>query len=314
MEITQRQKIIFKTIVEEFTRCAEPVGSKTLMELLDFPVSSATIRNEMATLEKLGLLEKTHTSSGRIPSQKGYRYYVEHLMEADLDASTKNALQQVFSERHYSLEEVANELKTTPESILNFLKYLGFYDYQTFVETYYKHKRIRLEQIEERMENLNICTYVERIKVSNDNKEFLKKIEEVCTKIHESKRVILVGALYPMSIAVEFQTDLISFGKTVLQYHTYDKDMIFNENDYVIFTSSSGRSLEGFMYTRTNLSLQNTTSLLITQNPTYARRKLTTDTIQVPGRFDGINFNYQIMTIFDLIRVMYYQKYIEKQG
>ena len=202
----------------------------------------------------------------------------------------------------YSLEEVANELKTTPESILNFLKYLGFYDYQTFVETYYKHKRIRLEQIEERMENLNICTYVERIKVSNDNKEFLKKIEEVCTKIHESKRVILVGALYPMSIAVEFQTDLISFGKTVLQY------------DYVIFTSSSGRSLEGFMYTRTNLSLQNTTSLLITQNPTYARRKLTTDTIQVPGRFDGINFNYQIMTIFDLIRVMYYQKYIEKQG
>ncbi len=214
----------------------------------------------------------------------------------------------------YSLEEVANELKTTPESILNFLKYLGFHDYQTFVETYYKHKRIRLEQIEERMENLNICTYVERIKVSNDNKEFLKKIEEVCTKIHESKRVILVGALYPMSIAVEFQTDLISFGKTVLQYHTYDKDMIFNENDYVIFTSSSGRSLEGFMYTRTNLSLQNTTSLLITQNPTYARRKLTTDTIQVPGRFDGINFNYQIMTIFDLIRVMYYQKYIEKQG
>ena len=98
-----------KTIVEEFTRCAEPVGSKTLMELLDFPVSSATIRNEMATLEKLGLLEKTHTSSGRIPSQKGYRYYVEHLMEADLDASTKNALQQVFSERHYSLEEVVQK-------------------------------------------------------------------------------------------------------------------------------------------------------------------------------------------------------------
>ena len=45
-------------------------------------------------------------------------------------------------------------------------------------------------------------------------------------KIHDSKRVILVGALYPMSIAVEFQTDMISFGKTVLQYHTYDKDMI----------------------------------------------------------------------------------------
>lgn len=109
MELTQRQKIIFKTIVDEFTRCAEPVGSKTLMQLLDFPASSATIRNEMATLEKAGLLEKTHTSSGRVPSQKGYRYYVEHLMETNLDAKVKNSLQEVFSQRHYSLDEVVEK-------------------------------------------------------------------------------------------------------------------------------------------------------------------------------------------------------------
>lgn len=109
MELTQRQKVIFKTIVEEFTRCAEPIGSKTLMELLDFPVSSATIRNEMARLEKSGLLEKTHTSSGRVPSQLGYRYYVEHLMVTDLDLPTKNSLQQVFSERHFSLAEVVKK-------------------------------------------------------------------------------------------------------------------------------------------------------------------------------------------------------------
>ena len=109
MELTQRQKVIFKTIVEEFTRCAEPIGSKTLMELLDFPVSSATIRNEMAKLEKLGLLEKTHTSSGRIPSQLGYRYYVEHLMVTDLDTPTKASLQQVFSERQFSLDEVVQK-------------------------------------------------------------------------------------------------------------------------------------------------------------------------------------------------------------
>lgn len=109
MTLTQRQKIIFKTIVEQFTRLAEPVGSKTLMQLLDFPVSSATIRNEMAVLEKAGLLEKTHTSSGRIPSQMGYRYYVENLMETQLDSSVKNSLQQVFSERHYSIDEVVEK-------------------------------------------------------------------------------------------------------------------------------------------------------------------------------------------------------------
>ncbi len=117
--LTQRQKIIFKTIVEEFTRCAEPIGSKTLMDLLDFPVSSATIRNEMAKLEKFGLLEKTHTSSGRVPSQKGYRYYVEHLMVTDLDLPTKNSLQQVFSQRHFSLEEVVEKSCTMLSDMTN---------------------------------------------------------------------------------------------------------------------------------------------------------------------------------------------------
>ncbi len=109
MELTQRQKAIFKTVVEEFTRCAEPIGSKTLMQILDFQVSSATIRNEMAALEKMGLLEKTHTSSGRIPSQKGYRYYVANLMVTDMDLPTKHSLQQVFSERHFSLDEVVQK-------------------------------------------------------------------------------------------------------------------------------------------------------------------------------------------------------------
>ena len=74
MELTERQTKVFKTIVEEFTRTAEPVGSHTLMNLLDFHVSSATLRNEMAALEEMGLLEKTHTSSGRVPSTKGYRF------------------------------------------------------------------------------------------------------------------------------------------------------------------------------------------------------------------------------------------------
>ncbi|MEG1732358.1 MAG: heat-inducible transcriptional repressor HrcA [Longicatena sp.] len=107
--LTERQLGIFKTIVDEFTRSAEPVGSKTLMDLLDFTCSSATIRNEMAVLEEIGLLEKTHTSSGRIPSSKGYRFYVEHLMEHQLDDTVKNSLQAVFKERHYSMDEIVQK-------------------------------------------------------------------------------------------------------------------------------------------------------------------------------------------------------------
>ena len=106
MELTQRQKLIFRTIVERFTCTAEPVGSKALMELLDRPLSSATIRNEMAVLEHAGLLEKTHISSGRIPSQQGYRYYVENLMETSLPSAVRGTLRDIFMERQYSLEEI----------------------------------------------------------------------------------------------------------------------------------------------------------------------------------------------------------------
>ena len=72
--ITQRQNAILNLIVEMFTRTHEPVGSKALQESIDS--SSATIRNDMAKLEKMGYLEKAHTSSGRMPSRAGFQYFV----------------------------------------------------------------------------------------------------------------------------------------------------------------------------------------------------------------------------------------------
>ncbi len=104
--LSNRQEVILKTIVDEFTKTAEPVGSKTLMDLLSFQVSSATLRNEMKALEEMALLEKTHTSSGRIPSSAGYRYYVENLMERTLDDEVESTLQTIFHQRRYSIEEM----------------------------------------------------------------------------------------------------------------------------------------------------------------------------------------------------------------
>ena len=77
--LTDRQKRVLKLIVETFVKTAEPVGSRSLSKLLAY--SPATIRNEMADLEEEGYLEKTHSSSGRVPSEKGYHYYVETLMQ-----------------------------------------------------------------------------------------------------------------------------------------------------------------------------------------------------------------------------------------
>lgn len=81
MEQLTRRQLILKLIVEEFIKTAHPVGSNTLIEQYNLNYSSATIRNEMFELEEEGYIEKPHTSAGRIPSAKGYRYYIEHLRD-----------------------------------------------------------------------------------------------------------------------------------------------------------------------------------------------------------------------------------------
>ncbi len=81
MELTERKKKILRTIVDLYIRTAEPVASKTISQLPGMDFSSATIRNEMAELTSLGLLEQPHTSAGRVPSAAGYRFYVDELMQ-----------------------------------------------------------------------------------------------------------------------------------------------------------------------------------------------------------------------------------------
>ncbi len=82
MDLSERKRKILRAVIENYIATAEPVGSKTIAESSGLDISSATIRNEMADLEKLGFLEQPHTSAGRVPSPKGYRLYVNELMEA----------------------------------------------------------------------------------------------------------------------------------------------------------------------------------------------------------------------------------------
>jgi heat-inducible transcriptional repressor len=95
MELTARKKQILKVVTERYIDAAEPVGSKYIAQAMGGAVSSATIRNELADLVELGYLEQPHTSAGRVPSPKGYRLYVNELMEqrsvSDQEASQINA-------------------------------------------------------------------------------------------------------------------------------------------------------------------------------------------------------------------------------
>lgn len=102
--LTKRQDEILKIIVLEYIKLAKPVSSNLICDELN--CSSATVRSEMALLEEAGLLEKTHTSSGRVPSEKGYRYYVDNLMELkEMNAEDMLKLQIIFKNNQLELDD-----------------------------------------------------------------------------------------------------------------------------------------------------------------------------------------------------------------
>src|SRR5437588_3121773 len=82
LELTARQREILRRVVEGYVETGQPVGSKVLVERAGMTVSASTVRNELAELESLGLLTHPHTSAGRVPTERGYRYYAEVLLEA----------------------------------------------------------------------------------------------------------------------------------------------------------------------------------------------------------------------------------------
>ncbi len=105
--LTDRQLLILHAIVDDYIRSAEPVGSRSISKRDDITFSPATIRNDMADLEELGFLEKPHSSAGRIPSQRGYRYYVDNLLlPHHLTADEELDIRSIFSERIREVEEV----------------------------------------------------------------------------------------------------------------------------------------------------------------------------------------------------------------
>ena len=105
-----RKQRVLKAIIRDYVESAEPVGSRTLARKYDLGVSPATIRNEMADLEMLGYLEQLHTSSGRIPSSKGYRFYVDGLIPPEpVSDEEKRLINRWYEKRVKRIEEVFQE-------------------------------------------------------------------------------------------------------------------------------------------------------------------------------------------------------------
>ena len=109
MTMDARKQRVLQAIVALYGLEGEPVGSSVLANYFDMAVSSATLRNEMAALTKLGLLEQPHTSAGRVPSAKGYRYYLDNLLTDDqpLDRVTRARVDAVFASLDHEPEKLA---------------------------------------------------------------------------------------------------------------------------------------------------------------------------------------------------------------
>lgn len=119
--LSERKKTILKAVIEEYISSGEPVGSKFLASLDTISLSPATLRNEMAELTEMGYLAQPHTSAGRVPSEKGYRFYVDSLMQSyDLTASEMTSLQDMLRDKEEQLDKIIDSAGRLMASLTNY--------------------------------------------------------------------------------------------------------------------------------------------------------------------------------------------------
>ncbi len=110
--LDDRRSVVLKALIEEYIRTGEPVSSQTVLGLSGLDLSSATVRNDLAQLESYGFVVQPHTSSGRIPTHQGYRFYVDHLAPTRLRQGTRRQIDAFFQKVHTQISEVLRETST----------------------------------------------------------------------------------------------------------------------------------------------------------------------------------------------------------
>ena len=214
--LTTRQEAVLKLIIEEYVKTAEPVGSRTLSKLLDF--SSATIRNEMADLEDLGYLEKTHTSSGRIPSDQGYHYYIETILSDDQNyEDSYNVIDELFSNSGMKRDEAIKQAMNLLSQLTNYTTIaLGPNAYGSKV------KKIELIPLQESTCILLIVTnlgHVESKQIiipESVSLEDMKRVMEIFNEILYDCPIGRVSEKLHYEINAERVKEILAYNKTII--------------------------------------------------------------------------------------------------
>jgi len=125
MTLDERKKLILGSIIKDYVETAEPVGSRAVVKKHDLKFSAATVRNEMADLEEMGYLEQPHTSAGRIPSEMGFRYYVDWMMEKEhLDEKEAETLQRILQSGSQEWNELAQHISSFLAQVTNYTSFV----------------------------------------------------------------------------------------------------------------------------------------------------------------------------------------------
>ena len=181
--LTSRQLKVLKWIIEEYVRTAEPVGSKALASLPEFGLSSATIRNEMAELEQLGFIVKTHTSSGRVPSEEGYRLYVKELLESQNNLQSFPLIDEIFNKELISKEQAIKESMAIITDLTNYASViLGGSAYKSRI------KKLQIVVLNERLAVILMVTdqgYVESKKIIIPDEINANDLERIVNLLNE---------------------------------------------------------------------------------------------------------------------------------
>lgn len=216
MELDERKEKILKAIIQTYLETGEPVGSRTISKYSDLKLSSATIRNEMSDLEELGYIIQPHTSAGRIPSDKGYRFYVDQIiMEKD---SQVNQMQELMIQRVDRVELLLKQLAQILASNTNYATLVSGPNYHQT-----KLKFIQLSRVETR--KLLIVVVVEGNIIRNS---FVTLDEELSDEEILNLNILLNNSLNGLTIQ-EINLGVITKLKEQAGTHRQVVDFVLNE-------------------------------------------------------------------------------------
>lgn len=237
-----RQELLLKEIVESYINTVKPIGSKALCK--KFKVSSATIRNEMAVLEYLGYIEKNHVSSGRVPSEKGYKYYVEKLMKPkELNGEEMLKLQTIFKNQQLQVSDAILKCMEIISDLTNYTSVvLGKNSNDNMLQ------QVNIIPLENNQIIALVCTnkgIVENKKFNLPKTIFVEEVVKTCEIINK----MLVGTpIDKVSERLEFDIKPI-ISKTIKQYETvyeifYDAFNDFTKKSSNVFFSGKSNILK----------------------------------------------------------------------